>query len=112
MKRFLFLVALLVASMQVTWGITPIKEGHMISGHVIEKGTEEDIPYATILIVGTDKGTVSNEADSFNSRIFRKEPTRYVSQLWAIRHSKKDCRSQRLYCSSAFPPARASRNGR
>lgn len=65
MKRFLFLVALLVASMQVTWGITPIKEGHMISGHVIEKGTEEDIPYATILIVGTDKGTVSNEAGQF-----------------------------------------------
>ena len=42
-----------------------VKEGHMISGHVIEKDTEEDIPYASILIVGTDKGTVSNESGQF-----------------------------------------------
>ena len=65
MKKFLFLVTLLTANLQAIWGITPIKEGHMISGHVIEKATEEDIPYATILIVGTDKGTVSNEAGQF-----------------------------------------------
>lgn len=43
----------------------PIKEGNMISGHVIEKGSEEDIPYATILIKETGGGTVSNEEGQF-----------------------------------------------
>ncbi len=42
-----------------------VKEGYMISGHVIEKDTEENIPYASVLIVGTDKGTMSNEAGQF-----------------------------------------------
>ena len=37
----------------------------MISGHVIEKETEEDIPYATVLIVGTSQGAVSNEVGQF-----------------------------------------------
>ena len=31
----------------------------MISGHVIVKGTEENIPYATILIKENGQGTVS-----------------------------------------------------
>ena len=52
-------------SMQTLLGNSPIKEGYMISGHVIEKETEEDIPYATILIVGSGQGTVSNEAGQF-----------------------------------------------
>ena len=52
-------------SMQTLLGNSPIKEGFMISGHVIEKETEEDIPYATILIVGSGQGTVSNEAGQF-----------------------------------------------
>lgn len=43
----------------------PIKEGNMIYGHVIEKHTENNIPYATILLVGTDKGTTSNELGMF-----------------------------------------------
>ena len=45
--------------------IEHIKEGYMISGHVIEKDTEENIPFASVLIVGTDKGTMSNEAGQF-----------------------------------------------
>ena len=40
----------------------------MISGHVIEKDTEESIPYATVLIVGTGKGTVANENGHFEFR--------------------------------------------
>jgi outer membrane receptor for ferrienterochelin and colicins len=68
----------LVMSMQVMFanvGVEPhvdspspvsdVKEGYMISGHVIEKDTEENIPYASVLIVGTDKGTMSNEAGQF-----------------------------------------------
>ena len=38
--------------------VNPIKEGNMISGHVIEKGIEEDIPYATVRIVAFDGGAV------------------------------------------------------
>ena len=56
---------MLAMSIQTLLGNSPIKEGYMISGHVIEKETEEDIPYATILIVGSGQGTVSNEAGQF-----------------------------------------------
>lgn len=65
MKRFLLTCSLLATSLQVILGITPIKEGYMISGHVIEKETEDNIPYATILIVGTDRGEVANEVGQF-----------------------------------------------
>ena len=50
MRRVLFAVLLLVAGSSVLFASSPIKEGYMISGHVIEKETEEDIPYATVLI--------------------------------------------------------------
>ena len=63
-KRFLFLLALVIG-IQALFANEHVKEGYMISGHVIEKATEENIPYATILIVGTDRGTMSNEAGQF-----------------------------------------------
>ena len=87
MKKSLFVVLALVTGMQALWAGEPaqvlsagevmdepmqalsahehVKEGHMISGHVIEKYSEESIPYASVLIVGTDKGTMSNEAGQF-----------------------------------------------
>lgn len=65
MKKYYFAVVCLWAAIQTVVAVTPIKEGNMISGHVIEKGTEENIPYATVLIVGTDMGTVSNEEGQF-----------------------------------------------
>ena len=37
---------------------SPVKEGNVITGHVIEKGTEAGIPYAAVLIVETGDGTV------------------------------------------------------
>ena len=61
----MFFMFALVMSVHVAFANSPIREGYMISGHVIEKDTEENIPYATILIVGTDNGTVSNEAGQF-----------------------------------------------
>ena len=61
----MFFMFALVMSVHVVFANSPIREGYMISGHVIEKDTEENIPYATILIVGTDNGTVSNEAGQF-----------------------------------------------
>ena len=65
MKRFLFVCLMLVMGMLTLLASTPVHEGYTISGHVIEKDSEEDIPFATILIVGTDKGAVSNEVGQF-----------------------------------------------
>ena len=45
--------------------VKPVREGNTIAGHVIEKGTENSLPYATILIVETGRGTVSNENGDF-----------------------------------------------
>ncbi len=44
---------------------TEIKKGCYISGHVIEKKSEENIPFANIYIIETKQGTVSNEAGHF-----------------------------------------------
>lgn len=43
----------------------PTTDGHVISGHVIEKKTAESIPYATILLVGTDMGTTTSNDGEF-----------------------------------------------
>lgn len=48
-----------------------IKEGNMISGHVIEDGTEENIPFASIIILETGEGTSSNEQGQFEFRKLR-----------------------------------------
>lgn len=61
MKQYILALVLTCVSTSVVFAVNPIKEGNMISGHVIVKGTEENIPYATILIVGSNQGTVSNE---------------------------------------------------
>ena len=34
-----------------SYAVNPIKEGNMIAGHVIVKGTEESIPFATVMIL-------------------------------------------------------------
>ena len=48
-----------------SYAVNPIKEGNMIAGHVIVKGTEESIPFATVMILGTNRGAVSNEEGQF-----------------------------------------------
>lgn len=70
MKKYilLFLSLHLIA---YVFAANPIKEGNMISGHVIEKGTEENIPYASVLIIENEQGAVSNEQGQFE---FRKLP--------------------------------------
>lgn len=65
MRKCLYVMIVLVMSMLRMFANNPIHEGFTISGHVIEKDSEEDIPYATVLIVGTDNGTVSNEVGQF-----------------------------------------------
>lgn len=49
----------------VSMAIEPVKEGNVIAGHVIEKGSENSLPYATVLIVETGKGTVTDAEGYF-----------------------------------------------
>lgn len=51
--------------------VEPIYDGNTIAGHVIEKGSEESLPYASILILETGRGTISNENGDF---IFKDVP--------------------------------------
>ncbi len=44
---------------------TPVNEGNSIFGHVIEEDTEESIPYATVMIMETKQGAVTNEDGEF-----------------------------------------------
>lgn len=64
MKQYILLLVLMVMGAGIhayAEDVNPVKEGNVISGHVVEKGTENSLPYATILIVETGQGTVSNE---------------------------------------------------
>lgn len=52
MKHYILALVLAMASINAAIAANPIREGNMISGHVLVKGSEENIPYATVLIVG------------------------------------------------------------
>ena len=68
MKKNIFVLVLMVmgAMLNVYAGENnPVKHGNVIRGHVIEKITEEHLPYATILIIETGGGTVSDESGHF-----------------------------------------------
>ena len=82
---------LLLFSVSAT-AITPIKEGHMISGHVIEKGSEEDLPYAAVRIISFNgskdlqsirtTGVVTNDKGQFEFRNLA--PGKYVLSVKAM----------------------------
>ena len=62
----MFVLMCLSATLSLYAGdVKPVREGNTIAGHVIEKGTENSLPYATILIVETGRGTVSDENGDF-----------------------------------------------
>lgn len=63
--RYLFSLMLVAMGINAIYAVTPVKEGNQIAGHVIEKDTEESIPFAAVLIVGTDLGTTSDEGGHF-----------------------------------------------
>lgn len=65
MKHYILALVLAMASINAAIAANPIREGNMISGHVLVKSSEENIPYATVLIVGSGQGTVSNEEGQF-----------------------------------------------
>lgn len=98
MKKSIILLMLLCLSM-ITYAVNPIKEGNMISGHVIVKGTEENIPYATIRIISynggsvPDKyrasGAVSNDEGQFEFRHLPRVNILCKCRRWGIRPSKR-----------------------
>lgn len=63
--RYLFSLMLVAMGINAIYAVTPVKEGNQIAGHVIEKYSEESIPFAAVLIVGTDMGTTSDEGGHF-----------------------------------------------
>ncbi len=66
-----------------------LKEGNMISGHVIDYASEDNIPFASVLIVETGEGTSSNEQGQFEFRNLR--PGKYTLRVsaMAIKHKAK-----------------------
>ena len=84
MKQIILALMLAVAGIGVAVAANPIREGNMISGHVLVKGSEENIPYATVLIVGSGQGTVSNE------------------EVKKVSSSSRTCRRANIRC--AYPP--------
>jgi len=86
--RYILCALVLVCTGINLYGANPIKEGNMIAGHVIEKGSNQNIPYATIFIVGKGTGTVSNEDGQFE---FRKLPDgEYTLRVEALGYKKQE----------------------
>lgn len=64
MKHYIVVLVLLCLGISSHAG-NPVKESNKISGYVIEKGTEENIPFATVQIIGRSGGIVSDEKGQF-----------------------------------------------
>ena len=66
-KNILWLVLMVMGTMLNVYAgeNNPVRHGNTIRGHVIEKYTEEHLPYAAILIVETGAGAVSDESGHF-----------------------------------------------
>lgn len=62
-KSIILLLAVCIAAVAYA-----VPKGNVISGHVIEDETEENVAFATVLIVETGEGTVSNEEGRFEFR--------------------------------------------
>lgn len=67
MKHYIVMLVLLCLGIS-SRAVTSAGEGNLISGYVIEKSTEENIPFATVQIVGGSGGTVSDEKGHFEFR--------------------------------------------
>lgn len=84
-----YIVVLMLACLGISsYAVNPIREGNMISGHVIVKGTEENIPFAAIQVVGRDGGAVSNEEGQFE---FRNLPAgKYILRVQAMGYKTQE----------------------
>ncbi len=64
MKKHITMLVLILMSACLGMYGNP-KKGNSIHGHVIEMGTEDDLPYAAVMIVETKHGTVTDENGKF-----------------------------------------------
>lgn len=86
--KYYIIVLLLVGLGMSTHAVNPIREGNMIAGHVIVKGSEESIPFATVQIVGHSGGTLSNDDGQFE---FRKLPEgKYTLRVQAMGYKTQE----------------------
>ena len=68
MKKLILSLVLMVLSTAIpvyAVVVDPAKDGNTIKGHIIEKNTEEDLPFATILIVETGQGMAADDTGHF-----------------------------------------------
>ena len=68
MKKFILsLVLMAMGTISSVYAVEndPVKDGNTIKGHIIEKNTEEDLPFATILILETGQGMAADETGHF-----------------------------------------------
>lgn len=87
MKYYITVLVLICLGMS-THAVNPIREGNMIAGHVIVKGSEESIPFATVQIVGHSGGTLSNDDGQFE---FRKLPEgKYTLRVQAMGYKTQE----------------------
>lgn len=81
MKHYIVMLVLVCLGIS-SHAENPVKEGNRVSGYVIERGTEENIPFATVQIVGRSGGTVSDEKGQF---VFRNLPAgKYTLRVQAM----------------------------
>lgn len=88
------------------YAVNPIKEGNMIAGHVIVKGTEESIPFATIMILGTNRGAVSNEEGQFEFRKLAAGKYTLRVQVMGYKTQEKQSGQCRGHIGGSFPDGR------
>ncbi len=95
MKHYILMFVLIFMGISLH-AINPVREGNIIDGHVLEKDTEENIPYATVQIVGHSEGTVSNEEGQFELKglpagkyILRVQALGYKTQEKTVEVSKE-----------------------
>lgn len=87
MKQYIIAIMLLIGGMHLCAN-SPVREGNLIDGHVVEKGSEENIPYATVQIVGTSHGCVTNEEGQFFFRHLR--PGTYTLRVQALGYKTQE----------------------
>lgn len=80
MKKLTILLILSIAVSTISFA--GIRDGKTISGHVIEADTEENIPFASILIIENGENTACNEQGQFEFKNLK--PGKYTLRVSAM----------------------------
>ena len=94
MKKFILsLVLMAMGTISSVYAVEndPVKDGNTIKGHIIEKNTEEDLPFATILILETGQGMAADETGHF---VFKNIPAgTYTLRVQLVGFATQDRKS-------------------